>query len=158
MKQLADVDGAILENWYIAALSTEITSKKPLARKIYGKSYALYRDIFGKAHAIYDRCLHRGTKLSEGRCTKQGITCPYHGWTYDSDGLVVDIPSEGPSSNELSTSIRQRKWQITAPEIVEQDGVLWMWLGLNAPIQKPSWRFPHFENSQWTSYFMLTDF
>ena len=158
MKPIMEYDGTLSENWYIAALSKELTSTKPLARKVYGKSYALYRDSTGKALAIEDRCLHRGTKLSEGRCTKQGITCPYHGWTYDSQGYVIDIPSEGPSSPELSTTIRQRKWQNKAPEVTEQDGVIWLWLGLQPPKEKPSWRFPHCKDPQWTSYFMVTDF
>ena len=46
--------------------------------------------------AFYNACLHRGTKL----CTSWSsgsvphLTCPYHGWSWQVDGKLRDIPSD----------------------------------------------------------------
>ncbi len=159
MKTLSEFDATLKENWYIAALSKELGSKSPLRRRIYEKNYALYRDSEGVAHALEDRCLHRGTQLSQGKCGPKGLSCPYHGWTYDKNGQVMDIPSEGPSTPELEKNIRSRGWRISAPKLVEQEGVLWLWTGEQVPCPAtPTWKFPFAQDSNWTHYWMLTDF
>lgn len=152
-------DGKLRENWYIAALSSEVGTERPTGRTIYGKHYAIFRDGAGRAQALLDRCIHRGAKLSEGRCIDGGIACPYHGWVYDSEGCVVDIPSEGPRTPELESSLRSRRWTVPRIEVVEQDGVIWLWAGSGAPVPgTPPWRFPHCGDRSWPQYFMVTDF
>jgi phenylpropionate dioxygenase-like ring-hydroxylating dioxygenase large terminal subunit len=42
-----------------------------------------------------DRCPHRGAKLSLGRVEGAALTCWYHGWSFDSSGQCISIPSEG---------------------------------------------------------------
>ncbi len=154
-----DWDGELRQHWYIAALSKELGGDRPIGRTLYGKHYALFRDGAGNVQALEDRCLHRGTKLSEGRCVQGGLGCPYHGWVYDSDGCVVDIPSEGPRSPELEASIRSRRWTVPKTEVVEQDGVIWLWAGAGSPDPvTPSWRFPHAGDPRWPQYFIVTDF
>src|SRR5262249_44727278 len=149
--------GQLIENWYIAALSRELKPGKILARTVYSKHFAIFRDAHGKACVLEDRCLHRGTKLSEGHCSERGLHCPYHGWVYDSDGNVISVPSEGPSCDE--TSLRSRKWKITSPPVIEQDGAIWIWAGAGAAqSETPPWRFPHSGDPKWIRYFMITDF
>lgn len=159
MKSILEVDQKLCENWYTAALSNEVTSAAPIVREVYGVTYVLFRTNLGQVAAIEDRCLHRGTKLSLGKCTTKGITCPYHGWTYDQNGLVIDIPSEGPATTELENSVKQRKWQANAPKTIEQDGVIWLWAGKQPPAEESKpWSFPFYGDSKWTGYFMVTDF
>jgi phenylpropionate dioxygenase-like ring-hydroxylating dioxygenase large terminal subunit len=153
MKSLTEQDGELVENWYIAALSHEVLGYKPISRSLYSKHYVLFRDSEGKPRALEDRCLHRGTKLSEGSCDKDGIRCPYHGWAYDPSGALIDIPSDGPKAN------RDRNWKIPSAPVIEQDGAVWLWTGTHSPDPvTPPWRFPFAENSAWTKYFMITNF
>ena len=35
-----------------------------------------------------DMCRHRGTKLLEGKGQCREIMCPYHAWTYNTDGTL----------------------------------------------------------------------
>jgi phenylpropionate dioxygenase-like ring-hydroxylating dioxygenase large terminal subunit len=44
--------------------------------------------------ALENRCAHRHVKLSIGQVTGCTVTCAYHGWTYDGDGRLVEVPHE----------------------------------------------------------------
>src|SRR6185369_9627030 len=39
-------------------------------------------------------CSHRGASLEFGVIQDHGIRCCYHGWHYDIDGTVLDMPNE----------------------------------------------------------------
>jgi benzoate/toluate 1,2-dioxygenase alpha subunit len=47
----------------------------------------------GKVHVLLNRCTHRGAKVVNDR---QGhaprLVCCYHGWTYDTDGRLLNVP------------------------------------------------------------------
>jgi nitrite reductase/ring-hydroxylating ferredoxin subunit len=50
----------------------------------------------GEIKAFHNSCLHRGTKLkpsfSEG--TTQKLACPFHGWTWNLEGKLIELPCE----------------------------------------------------------------
>ena len=47
----------------------------------------------GELRAFRNVCRHRAARLREGRgdCGK-AIRCPYHGWTYRTDGSLIGVP------------------------------------------------------------------
>ncbi len=150
---LREKDKELINNWYIACLSSELKDNKPIARTVYEKSYVLFRDSDKKPVCMLNRCLHRLTSLDQGRIEDGKLACPYHGWQYNSSGEVVHIPSEGPDSKP------QKKFCNPALECIEQDGVIWIWTGASRPTTDlPTWRFPFYNDSKWTKYFMITDF
>lgn len=147
-------DGALIENWYIACLSREL-AKRPIQRVLYEQPYVLFRDGEGQAVCLPDRCLHRAALLSRGTCESGRLICPYHGWSYDAQGQVVAIPSEGPRSQQSCI----RKLALTPRPVFEQDGCIWVWMGQGAPSPPaPPWRIPHYGDPQFAQYFMITDF
>jgi phenylpropionate dioxygenase-like ring-hydroxylating dioxygenase large terminal subunit len=56
------------------------------------------RNTAGKLRAFVNICRHRGARLvagcEEGRKGLRRFSCPYHAWTYDSDGRLVAIPDD----------------------------------------------------------------
>ena len=57
------------------------------------ESVILCRDRQGQLHVSLNSCRHRGMKVcryDEGNTPI--FTCPYHGWSYATDGKLVGVP------------------------------------------------------------------
>lgn len=145
--------GTLSEAWYVAALSRQVGRKKPRAATIMEEPLVLFRDASGHARALLDRCLHRNAPLSRGDVFDGCLGCPYHGWTYDGDGRVVIVPSEGHEPAPREGLAVERF------PVVERDGLIWVWMGdpERARDRKP-FRMPHAGEPGWSSYWMLTEF
>jgi phenylpropionate dioxygenase-like ring-hydroxylating dioxygenase large terminal subunit len=63
------------------------------ATEIAGKPILLVRGKDGVARAFLNACRHRGVKLAEGCGHAKGFSCPYHGWTYNTEGALISVPS-----------------------------------------------------------------
>src|SRR5882672_7569813 len=47
----------------------------------------------GSVRVLINRCMHRGTTVCpQGRGHASSFVCPYHGWTYDTDGRLRSVP------------------------------------------------------------------
>ncbi len=65
-----------------------------IAHDGYGVPLIISRDGNGRIHVMANVCRHRGTRLIEGAevVSSKRIVCPYHAWTYGSDGGLMVIP------------------------------------------------------------------
>jgi len=90
--------------------------------------------------------------LSEGFVTDGCLACPYHGWRYDSEGRLVHIPSEGPTSKG-----RPRRRLVLFPSR-EASGLVWVGRGDPERIDHEPFSFPHHGEAGWDSYYMVTPF
>ncbi|MBT8436306.1 MAG: Rieske (2Fe-2S) protein, partial [Gammaproteobacteria bacterium] len=59
---------------------------------IEGQSIVGLRNREGELKAYYNVCKHRGHELLSGEGQTKRITCPYHAWTYDLNGALVNAP------------------------------------------------------------------
>jgi phenylpropionate dioxygenase-like ring-hydroxylating dioxygenase large terminal subunit len=109
----------ILDAWYIAAWSNEI-SEQPLARRICDEPLVLYRDKQGRPGALIDRCCHRGAPLSMGTVVDAGLQCGYHGLTFDCSGTCVAIPGQ----DKIPQKAKVRSFPLH-----EKDEFIWIWMG-----------------------------
>jgi len=51
------------------------------------------RDRKGAIHVVRNSCAHRGAQLCRAtRGNTRTFTCPYHGWSYHSDGRLAGLP------------------------------------------------------------------
>jgi len=145
--------GTLAENWYVAALSRQVTATRPLAVTIMEEPLVLFRGGEGEAVALIDRCLHRNAALSKGDVFDGQIGCPYHGWTYDARGDLVNVPSEGPETFPRPGRTLERF------PLCEQDGLVWVYMGTaERASEKTPFRLPHAGERGWRSYVMRTWF
>jgi phenylpropionate dioxygenase-like ring-hydroxylating dioxygenase large terminal subunit len=70
-------------------------ANQAVAHDGYGTPLILSRDGQGEAHVLANVCRHRGTRLlesSDEAMPASRIVCPYHAWTYRSDGQLIGLP------------------------------------------------------------------
>ena len=77
--------------WWPVAWSHEVTDR-PVAVQLLGRHWVLAR-LGDELVAFVDECPHRLIPLSGGDICDQTLRCAYHGWRFDHEGTVVDVPS-----------------------------------------------------------------
>ena len=83
--------------WQPVCLSRDL-GELPKRIRILGEDFVAFRDGEGRPGLLFFRCSHRGTSLEYGRIEGQGLRCCYHGWLYDVEGNILDMPLEPPES------------------------------------------------------------
>ncbi|GAA4744077.1 aromatic ring-hydroxylating dioxygenase subunit alpha [Sphingomonas daechungensis] len=87
---------AIFEKWPLLLAPSALLpdNNTAIARDGYGVPLIISRDGDGRVHVMANVCRHRGTRLIEsaGVVSSKRIICPYHAWTYGSDGKLMAIP------------------------------------------------------------------
>lgn len=66
---------------------------------IAGVPLMLINDRDGKLHAFNNACRHRGARLAQGEGKCRTLRCPFHGWTYNTNGQFAAAPHMGESKN-----------------------------------------------------------
>ena len=120
--------------WQPVALSKDL-GDVPLAVTIMGEHLIVFRDGSGRIGLLERNCSHRNTSLEFGRIRERGIQCCYHGWHYDVDGTILDIPTEPTDS-----TLKHRLFHGAYPTH-EFGGLVFAYMGL--PDKKPT--FPRYD-------------
>src|SRR5881275_951414 len=80
--------------WLFIGHESQIPSPGDYAAARMGEeAVILCRDRAGEVHVFLNSCRHRGMKVcryDEGNTAV--FTCPYHGWSYGTDGRLVGVP------------------------------------------------------------------
>jgi len=120
MYPLATRDTPLIFNeWYVAAFGSEV-NRELLARVLLGKRLVIFRTEAGKAVALEDRCAHRSFPLSRGRLEGDVLVCGYHGFGYDIQGNLINVPSQ----KNCPRGVGVREYPL-----IEQGPLLWIWMG-----------------------------
>ena len=93
-----------------------------VVRNLGGREWLLVRGKDGVARAFLNYCQHRGTRLEqESRGCKQRFSCPYHAWTYATDGKLVGVPR-----SDLFPGLDKSTKHLRAGDLQERYGFLWL--------------------------------
>src|SRR5229473_1469454 len=86
-------DPVLVEDWHPVALVAQLADGGPIAARVLGEDIVVWRSG-GEFFAWRDLCVHRGTRLSLGTVVDGvRLECPYHGWTYATNGRCVLMPA-----------------------------------------------------------------
>jgi choline monooxygenase len=82
--------------WALVATGEELSRPGSyLTTTVAGAPILVVRDHVGTLRAFHNVCRHRGITLVEGSGTLgRFMTCPYHQWSYSSDGELARVPQE----------------------------------------------------------------
>jgi len=102
-------------NWQFIGFKMEVEKHSSyLCRKIGGKS-VIVRNFRGMLKAFHNVCSHRSSRIHSKELGSGSFQCPYHGWTYDSEGIPSGIPSASEfeqMSDEQRKNLRLNSWMV----------------------------------------------
>jgi phthalate 4,5-dioxygenase oxygenase subunit len=112
-------------HWIPACLSEELPEPDgtPVPVRLLGEDLVAWRDSDGRVGLMDRHCLHRRASMVLARNEEGGLRCLYHGWKYDIDGNVLEMPSEPPES-DLRHKIKQKTYPTH-----EHGGFVWAYMG-----------------------------
>src|SRR2546428_5768520 len=92
-----EMDRIFTRGWVFVGHDSEIPRHGDYVTRTLGNQpVIMVRDKDGGVSVLVNRCMHRGTMLcTAGRGATRTFMCPYHGWTYDLDGTLLDVPYPG---------------------------------------------------------------
>ena len=78
--------------WLGIGRSDLVAPGEARALDMIGIGLIVSRDEAGQLHALANTCRHRGARVFEGHDACATMQCPFHGWTYRSDGSLLAAP------------------------------------------------------------------
>ncbi|MBX9825462.1 MAG: Rieske 2Fe-2S domain-containing protein [Xanthobacteraceae bacterium] len=125
-------------HWIPAVLSEQVAEPDgaPVRAQLLGEKLVVFRDSNGKLGALAEACPHRKASLFFARNEECGLRCLYHGWKFDVEGNVIDMPSE-PKESKFTERVKH-----TAYPVREAGGFVWVYLG-------PAEEIPELEAPPW---------
>jgi 5,5'-dehydrodivanillate O-demethylase oxygenase subunit len=115
--------------WHPIASATELEQEPVQYVRLLGEDLVLFKSEKGDMGLIGRRCAHRNMALEYGIPQENGLRCPYHGWTFDTQGRCVDMPFE-PATLPL---------KIPAYKVQELGGLIFAYLGPEPAPLLPKW-------------------
>jgi 5,5'-dehydrodivanillate O-demethylase len=115
--------------WHPVGVAAELDEDPVRPVRILGEDLVLFKTERGDLGLIGERCAHRGISMAYGVPQNNGLRCAYHGWTYDTEGHVVDMPFE-PACLPL---------KIASYPVQELAGLVWAYLGPQPTPLLPRW-------------------
>ncbi|HVB81517.1 MAG TPA: Rieske 2Fe-2S domain-containing protein [Candidatus Binataceae bacterium] len=109
--------------WLPVCMSTQLKDV-PHKIRIMGEDLIAFRDRSGRVGVLARHCCHRGASLEFGVIQERGIRCCYHGIHYDTDGTLLDVPTEIDRGARLKRSVTQGAYPA-----FERDGLVFAYMG-----------------------------
>jgi len=103
-----DVTAIFARHWLFSAAEAEIPEAGDYVTIDIGPySVMILRDDDEEIRAFHNVCRHRGSRLLKEPCGEVGnIVCPYHQWTYRTDGSLIFAESQPPTFDRSRFGLR----------------------------------------------------
>jgi Rieske 2Fe-2S family protein len=103
-----DISAIFAKHWLFSAAESEIPEAGDYVTIDVGPySVMILRDDDEEIRAFHNVCRHRGSRLLKDPCGEVGnIVCPYHQWTYRTDGSLIFAESQPPTFDRSSFGLK----------------------------------------------------
>jgi Rieske 2Fe-2S family protein len=94
-----DLAAIFAKHWLFVATEAEIPEPGDFVSVDIGPySIIILRDDDENVRALHNVCRHRGSRIVDAPCGTVGnLVCPYHQWTYRTDGSLIFAESQPPT-------------------------------------------------------------
>lgn len=119
------------KTWLVAGVAQDVEEPGDFfIFDLHPESIIVSRDEAGELHAFYNVCQHRGARLLlTDRGAMARYTCPYHGWVYNNDGSICEVPDE----DRFSRGIPRDKLGLQEIRVDTWGGMVWVCMDKDAP-------------------------
>jgi 3-ketosteroid 9alpha-monooxygenase subunit A len=101
--------------WFSVGATSDLTTGDVRPATYLGRDFVLFRGEDGLARVFDAFCPHLGAHLGVGgRVCGDGIACPFHGWRFDGEGRLVEVPGldRQPRANARAWPVCERNGRI----------------------------------------------
>ena len=85
-----ETERLFLKDWLVVGRLEELADPGDyLTFSLVDEPIVVTRGKDWNLHAFSNVCRHRGAKVVDGRGSAKAFSCPYHGWTYDITGKLI---------------------------------------------------------------------
>lgn len=124
-----ELDDIFKKDWFCAGRASSLPNPGDYTTlELAGQPIMVIRDRQGQLRAQSNVCLHRMSKLLEGRGTTKTIVCPYHAWTYNLDGSLRGAPAM-----TLNESFCKDNYKL--PTVKCEEWLGWIMISLNPDVK-----------------------
>ena len=117
---------AVPDGWFSVAASDDLAAGTVMAFDVLDRDLVAFRDQDGEAHVFDAHCPHLGAHLGVGGEVRGNtLVCPFHGWCFDGDGTLVDVPHlqrQPPRVSASSWKVREVNDRIFVWHHAQGDG------------------------------------
>jgi nitrite reductase/ring-hydroxylating ferredoxin subunit len=104
--------------WFSVGAAADLSPGEVKSAKYFDRDLVLFRGEDGRARVFDAHCPHLGAHLGVGgRVCGDGIACPFHGWRFDGEGQLVEVPRL-----DLTPRASARAWRVR-----ERNGRIFVW-------------------------------
>jgi phenylpropionate dioxygenase-like ring-hydroxylating dioxygenase large terminal subunit len=94
------------KNWHFIGFKEQLKNHNDYVTRSIGDTPVLVQNMKGEVKAFLNVCSHRFSILQQEISGNRPLVCPYHGWSYNQNGIPTGIPKkpmfENFSESELS--------------------------------------------------------
>jgi phenylpropionate dioxygenase-like ring-hydroxylating dioxygenase large terminal subunit len=117
--------------WLFAGLESDLAEAGDyFVYQVAVESIVVVRNDEDQIRAFYNVCQHRGNRIitNEGGWMRQ-FACPYHGWQYNLDGVLQDVPDGG----RFSPRVEPEHSSLKSVRVETWAGMVWLNMDEAAP-------------------------
>ena len=115
------------KHWLLAGRSAQVAAPGDwMSYEGHGETIVITRQPDQTLAGFHNVCQHRGPAFVtalEG-CGARRFSCPYHGWVYDTKGVLVGVPEREDFAEEHLHGLR-------APQVLADEWGGWVWINLD---------------------------
>ena len=122
-------------SWLFIAHESEVPQPGDyVVRRVLDDSFIISRGSSGQVRAMFNMCLHRGMQICRAEMGNAShFRCPYHGWSYRSDGRLVGLPFHQDAYGGEDGFSRKGQTLLPAPSLDTYNGLIFISLDPEAP-------------------------